>query len=87
MAANHMNVRIDERKLIHIDVTYDGVTHDLCVGGAREACVTPSSATASGWGTPICVSPTPGRRTATRSSTRSRLRKTIPPYDEQQEGK
>ena len=38
MAANHMNVRIDERKLIHIDVTYDGVTHDLCVGGAREAC-------------------------------------------------
>jgi len=23
MAANHMNVRIDERKLIHIDVTYD----------------------------------------------------------------
>ena len=38
MAANHMNVRIDERGLIHIDVTYDGVTHDLCVGGAREAC-------------------------------------------------
>ena len=38
MATNHMNVRIDERKLIHIDVTYDGITHDLCVGGAREAC-------------------------------------------------
>lgn len=35
---NHMNVRIDERELIHIDVTYDGATYDLCVGGAREAC-------------------------------------------------
>ena len=38
MAANHMNVRIDERGLIHIDVAYDGAEYDLCVGGAREAC-------------------------------------------------
>ena len=38
MATNHMSIRIDERKLIHIDVAHDGTEYDLCVGGAREAC-------------------------------------------------
>lgn len=38
MADNHMSIRVDERDLIHIDVTYEDATYDLCVGGAREAC-------------------------------------------------